>query len=218
MKVYVVVEIGYEYNDEDYYRSRGGKPVKAFKNQANAVKEKKRLDKKHLKDNPFESDGDVIKEYYQVEEVELDEEHASLTYKEARQQLQAAEAACQATMQNAFKTLAAKLFADNPELESFGWKQYTPHFNDGDPCVFHACIDEPDINGEDGWGLDSGKEYRNGLTIQEREPSLAYRLQPAVAEFLRGFDEEHLQEMFDDDVRVTVYRDGTTNTDDYDHD
>jgi hypothetical protein len=27
---------------------------------------------------------------------------------------------------------------DDPTIESFGWTQYTPYFNDGEPCVFHV--------------------------------------------------------------------------------
>ena len=27
---------------------------------------------------------------------------------------------------------------DDPEIHDFGWTQYTPYFNDGDPCVFDA--------------------------------------------------------------------------------
>ena len=27
---------------------------------------------------------------------------------------------------------------DDPFIAEFGWKQYTPYFNDGDPCVFSA--------------------------------------------------------------------------------
>lgn len=37
-----------------------------------------------------------------------------------------------ATLTEEFK----KLFEDVPELESLKWTQYTPHFNDGDACVF----------------------------------------------------------------------------------
>ncbi|MGK5533348.1 hypothetical protein [Streptomyces sp. URMC 129] len=27
---------------------------------------------------------------------------------------------------------------DDPSVVEFGWRQYTPYFNDGDPCVFSA--------------------------------------------------------------------------------
>lgn len=36
----------------------------------------------------------------------------------------------------AFSAAVADLFASHPKLEEFGWKQYTPYFNDGEPCEF----------------------------------------------------------------------------------
>lgn len=30
------------------------------------------------------------------------------------------------------------VFTQNPELEAIQWTQYTPSFNDGDPCVFRV--------------------------------------------------------------------------------
>lgn len=35
------------------------------------------------------------------------------------------------------------LFNKYPLLEEFNFPQYTPYFNDGDPCEFRMCIDEP---------------------------------------------------------------------------
>ena len=34
------------------------------------------------------------------------------------------------------KEFSKDLFDRNPELENFGWTQYIPYFNDGDPCEF----------------------------------------------------------------------------------
>lgn len=36
----------------------------------------------------------------------------------------------------------ADIFTKYPEVVGFKWHQYTPTFNDGDPCVFSVC--EPD--------------------------------------------------------------------------
>lgn len=47
------------------------------------------------------------------------------------------------TSQNVFNAESGKLFEDHPDLVSFSWTQYTPHFNDGDPCTFsshHDCF------------------------------------------------------------------------------
>lgn len=44
---------------------------------------------------------------------------------------------------------------DDAAIDSFGWTQYTPYFNDGDPCVFR--VDETWVNtsgnGEDNFEL-----------------------------------------------------------------
>ena len=37
-----------------------------------------------------------------------------------------------------FTDLQKEIFTKYPELESFGWSQYTPYFNDGDTCIFSA--------------------------------------------------------------------------------
>lgn len=42
-----------------------------------------------------------------------------------------------------------QLFVDFEDLESIGWRQYTPYWNDGDTCDFTVYNDDPDINGEE---------------------------------------------------------------------
>ena len=51
-----------------------------------------------------------------------------------------------------FKCGSKELFEKYPDLKSFSWTQYTPYFNDGDPCYFHSYHSDPEgilINGED---------------------------------------------------------------------
>src|SRR5688572_125580 len=36
-----------------------------------------------------------------------------------------------------------ELLAAHPKIEAVKWTQYTPYFNDGDPCVF--SVNEPDF-------------------------------------------------------------------------
>ena len=45
-----------------------------------------------------------------------------------------------------FTDLQKEIFTKYPELESFGWSQYTPYFNDGDTCVFSANTNYIKIN------------------------------------------------------------------------
>lgn len=39
-------------------------------------------------------------------------------------------------MQEAFAAEFDKFFAENPGFDAVSWTQYTPGFNDGEPCVF----------------------------------------------------------------------------------
>lgn len=44
---------------------------------------------------------------------------------------------------------AQQLFATAPEIESVFWVQYTPYFNDGEPCTFCVADIEYQLEGED---------------------------------------------------------------------
>lgn len=55
----------------------------------------------------------------------------------------------------AFYALLKPIFDEFPDLESVGWYQYTPYFNDGDTCIFKAMVDSPFIN-----GFNEEDEYR----------------------------------------------------------
>ena len=48
-----------------------------------------------------------------------------------------------------FKEAVKELFKEHPSLQSFSWTEYTPHFNDGDECVFGTHFDSMLINDED---------------------------------------------------------------------
>lgn len=54
------------------------------------------------------------------------------------------------------KPLFQGLFDEFPELTVVGWVQYTPYFNDGDPCVFsvgpvlYRTTESEDLTDEDG--------------------------------------------------------------------
>jgi len=48
-----------------------------------------------------------------------------------------------------FKQAVKEIFKDFKSLESFSWDQYTPHWNDGDECLFGVHLDSLRINGEE---------------------------------------------------------------------
>jgi hypothetical protein len=146
-------------------------------------------------------------------------------FSEAKAKMRAAQEEARAVVREVFKEGAAELFAAHPRLDSFGWTQYTPYFNDGDECVFGVHIDEPDFNGENSYDLGTihktkyemvGGKYEN-VTNPDYDPELGNAFE-AVREFLATFDEPDYRELFGDHKKVTVRRDGALDIDDYEHD
>jgi len=76
---YVVMQIGWEYNDEYYYRPdcEGGKPVKVFNTQKEAQAERDRFNNHSVHENEHsgypmtDQDDKAIANFYEVVEVEL---------------------------------------------------------------------------------------------------------------------------------------------------
>lgn len=62
----------------------------------------------------------------------------------------------QEEMRDLFTPMCADVFEKFPQLESFGWTQYTDNFNDGDVCNFNVHIDPEGIylNGVRGEGIE----------------------------------------------------------------
>jgi hypothetical protein len=113
----------------------------------------------------------------------------------------------QADGQKMFQEYLKELWATLPEgITSFGFIAYTPYFNDGDTCRYGVYADEPDINGEHYWDLE--KED------QEKFDDAAEK----IASFIHSVPKEIIEAMFGDHVRITIYRDGRTETSDYNHD
>ena len=99
-----------------------------------------------------------------------------------------------------FKEESAFLFKDNPILKSFGWRQYTPYFCDGDECIFSAQVEDPLINGLDSYG-DSDDEVAEEDQLDEKTHE---KLEKDVVKFLSQFDEDMLKDMFGDHCQVVV--------------
>lgn len=92
-----------------------------------------------------------------------------------------------------------------PEMAGVTWTQFTPYFNDGEESVFG--VSEPSFVNSDG---DEVAPWDIG-TKKERE-----RMENALAP-VRQFDEEVMGYAFGkSDLRITVMRDGTIETEEYD--
>lgn len=117
----------------------------------------------------------------------------------------------------AFREQSEALFAAHPGLQAFCWRQYTPYFNDGEPCVFSANTDsltlrfagDSEEDDEDDWW--SRSYDPNWIKTPRDEAGLA------IVAFLGSFSNEDYLEMFGDHVEVNVSRAGV-DVQDYDHD
>lgn len=138
------------------------------------------------------------------------------TFKDAKARIEQARKEAKSLVQTVFTDASTELFNAHPELDSFGWRQYTPYFNDGDTCEFSARTDEPAINGIDGGDIAEGWTYKDEV-YPARNPELI-PLQKAVEDFLGLFDDDDFLDLAGDHVEVTVSREGGLTTDDYSHD
>ena len=132
----------------------------------------------------------------------------------------------------------------NGKIESLGWIQYTPYFNDGDECVFSVnsdvdygirvnkeCLDDSEFFENETWSLN--KYLKNDGSYEEwvskypeytlnpetmKEELELYKIILEFSELLESIDDEFLKDLFGDHVEVTVYSDGTISTEEYEHD
>ena len=160
-----------------------------------------------------------------------------------------------AELQKEFPAMFTELFAQAPDLKSFGWTQYTPYFNDGDSCEFGVHLDYPYINGTDeddsesdieiklhsykrleteedvrindeiaekvGYNWYKGKrqigdEY--GLCYNPKYNASAAKAVEEIKEVLKSIPEDFFEDLFGDHVKVTLYANGSIETEDYEHD
>lgn len=152
-------------------------------------------------------------------------------YQEARDRVQAARDEARKIMESAFNESAAELFAKHPEMQAFRWQQYTPYYNDSDPCEFGVLTDAPGVLAVGAEDWDDADEiardyiYRPDAPDGERFPKKTpeemhplNKAQKSVATFLSQFDEEDMQHKFGDHVEITVDRDNGIEKDEYSHD
>jgi len=157
-------------------------------------------------------------------------------YLELSQQLDAIKAEMSEIAKKSFEDGAKELFNNFSQLESFAWTQYTPHFNDGDPCSFGTDIDYCNINGIDDCNGSNGNcikckkdIYRWNYSKTPKEEvkictdcggEAEYPMGPladAVHSFLRAFTYDDLEKMYGDGYKITVTREGIS-VNEYNHD
>jgi hypothetical protein len=128
-------------------------------------------------------------------------------------------------------------FTEFPEVSHVHWTQYTPHFNDGDPCTFsvHDVFTHLTNEGRLSFGLDpideddDEEDYCEGdlydifsgygderKYISPRAKEVC-EAASALDKGVRGL-EQFMEGIYGDGVQVTMYRDGTSEIDEYGHD
>ena len=127
-----------------------------------------------------------------------------------------------------FRESVKEIFTKYPTLESFSWTQYTPYFNDGEPCEFSVndpgiyLVDdktsEEDIDYYEGdissWGLkDELKTCKdeNRKNVINRQLSLDHDIKA-----LFQIHEDVFKNMFGDHAGVKVFKDNIE-VEEYEH-
>lgn len=107
------------------------------------------------------------------------------------------------------KQAFAEYFEKFPGVESLGWRQYAPSFNDGDPCVFRVNTYDIVIRAV-GAEVDGDKDFYDSghfaYASKERE---------AAALLLKSIDSSIMEDMYGDGSEVTVSRNGKVQIDEY---
>ena len=132
-----------------------------------------------------------------------------------------------------FEDFYKYIFEKYPTLESFGWSQYTPYFNDGDTCIFSVntdyisvndeCVDEAKWSSEVNvlnWGNWNRELKVYEGRVEEPNPNYDPVLTAAsneITNFLGNFDNDFYLSKFGDHAEITVTKSGV-DISDYDHD
>jgi hypothetical protein len=115
----------------------------------------------------------------------------------------------------------AACFAPPTNLKRISWRQYTPHFNDGDACVFsvHGVEMITEIDGVEEehddveWALDSRDEKWGAELVAQ----IGDKSADAFLASWKKLGPEILEAVFGDHVTVTVTKDEVT-VEECDHD
>lgn len=119
---------------------------------------------------------------------------------------------------------------DDPTIVEFGWRQYTPYFNDGDPCTFsvhgtwvRTSVDEDADEDElEMWGHrtlgevttqwadtpENGRRVKTGETYEGPDRARYDRCKALEKAVEGGHFENVLLDAFGDHAEITVRRTG----------
>jgi len=114
--------------------------------------------------------------------------------------------------ENRFKRGVQDLFDLVPELEGLNWQQWTPGFNDGEPC--EHTMGELTYLFSDSEKDEDGDEYN----ASDVEDSLSEATKKILDDFSDEFQqlETELYKIFGTNQEITIKRDGKVTVEDYD--
>lgn len=103
------------------------------------------------------------------------------------------------------KEVFKEYFVSFPEVEKIYWDQYTPYFNDGDPCTFRVNgfvleYVDPDFDGDTVLNKENKKERK--LRIKD--------INNALDTIEKSIPEDVLEAVFGNHVTISVTKDGFT--------
>jgi len=132
-----------------------------------------------------------------------------------------------------FEDFYKYIFEKYPTLESFGWSQYTPYFNDGDTCIFSVNTDYISVNDEYvdeakwssevnviNWGNWNRELKVYEGRVEQPNPNYDPVLTAAsneITNFLGNFDNDFYLSKFGDHAEITVTK-SEIKISDHDHD
>jgi len=119
--------------------------------------------------------------------------------------------------EDAIKELFKEFFDKYPRAESIAWRQYTPYFNDGDPCYFSVHEMTLEMN-EDEEESDEDEDEDEDEDDYDDEGYDSYSLRhsddPALKQmgedfmYLEDIPDDVMEHVFGDHVKVTATREG----------
>lgn len=124
--------------------------------------------------------------------------------------------------EDAVKELFKEFFEANPKAAAVSWRQYTPYFNDGDPCYFrvgemslhlHEDEDEDEEEDED---YDPDNGYDSYSLSASEDPELK-KTGEAFDKLVDTLPEDILEYVFGDHVTISATAEGFEISE-YDHD
>ena len=119
-----------------------------------------------------------------------------------------------------FKPALLEVFEKHPSIIKYGWTQYTPYFNDGEPCVFNVgdinYLDEERVKENEEEGDEEEEDSMDSWNWFYGDDKKKYPQLSVIADFLEK-NEDICASAFGDGVQVIVSRDGVE-VEEYSHD